>query len=86
MKYIQRYIQTWLQDVRAHVEAFFLMRKMLSAMSWKTRQMTDGTDNMFSRRFRDLADQAYPPEEINADPQHIILKAYVWGLRSTTTA
>ncbi len=98
---IERYIQTRLQDdgmvragipwadVRAHVEAFFLHADEQNALRdelEETRQTAHETDNMFSRRFRELADQAYPQGQRNADQQRIMLKAYVRGLRSTTTA
>ncbi len=52
----------------------------------ETRQTAHETDDMFSRRFRELAEQDYPQGQQNANQQRIMLKPYVWGLHSTTTA
>ena len=52
----------------------------------ETRQTAHETDNMFSRHFRELAERDYPQGQENANHQRIMLKPYVRGLRSTTTA
>ncbi len=76
-------------DIRAHVEPFFLHADERSALRDELdelRQSAHESDNMFGRRFRDLADTAYPVNQRNDDQHRIMLKAYVRGLRLTTTA
>ncbi|KAI0241213.1 hypothetical protein LSAT2_032862, partial [Lamellibrachia satsuma] len=50
------------------------------------RQSTFETDASFNRRFRDLADAAFPPPACNEDQHRIMIRAYARGLRSSTMA
>ena len=50
------------------------------------RQSHYETDASFNRRFRDLAQTAYPIETRNADQQRSLVRAYARGLRYVDTA
>jgi hypothetical protein len=75
--------------LREHVRVQFLsydeqatLRDELDSI----RQEPDETDTAYSRRFREIADTAYPPAQRNDDQQRIMLRAYARGLACPDTA
>lgn len=52
----------------------------------KMRQSPYEAEASFNRRFRDVADDAYPPAQRNADQQALLIKSYVRGLQSSEIA
>ena len=78
----------WAQ-VRAHVVTNFLNVDEAAALRDSVdqmRQSTYETDASFNRRFRDLADAAFPSPARNEDQHRIMIRAYARGLRSSTMA
>ena len=78
----------WAQ-VRAHVVTNFLNVDEAAALRDSLEQMRQSayeTDASYNRRFRDLADAAFPVPTRNDDQHRLMVRAYARGLRSATVA
>ena len=76
-------------DVKAHLRTSFLNGDESSALRdevEKTRQSAYEPEASFSRRFREVADAAYPGEGRNEDQNRILIRAFARGLRSDELA
>ena len=76
-------------DVKAHLRTSFLNVDESSALRdevEKTRQSAYEPEASFSRRFREVADAAYPGEGRNEDQNRILIRAFARGLRSDELA
>ena len=76
-------------DVKAHLRTSFLNVDESSALRdevEKTRQSAYEPEVSFSRRFREVADAAYPGEGRNEDQNRILIRAFARGLRSDELA
>ncbi len=76
-------------DIRAHVSDIYLHtneQQYLRDQLDETCQSVSESDIQFSRRFRSLADGAYPLAGRNDNQQRLMIKAFVRGLRSVTMA
>ena len=78
----------WAQ-VRAHVVTNFLNVDEAAALRDSLEQMHQSayeTDASFNRRFRDLADAAFPAPARNDDQHRLMVRAYARGQRSSSVA
>ena len=78
----------WAQ-VRAHVVTNFLNVDEAAALRDSLEQMRQSayeTDASYNRRFRDLADAAFPVPARNDDQHRLMVRAYAQGLRSAKIA
>ncbi len=76
-------------DLKDHMAAQFLSAdeaEALRAEVERIHQTTYEPATQYSRRFREVADAAYPPAQRNADQQRILLRAYARGLKSADLA
>ena len=76
-------------DVKAHLWTSFLNVDKSSALRdevEKTRQSAYEQESSFSRRFREVADAAYPGEGRNENQNRILIHAFARGLRSDELA
>ena len=76
-------------DLRQHISEAFLNIDEAAALRDevdKLKQSTYETIAAYSRRFREVADAAYPVGQRNADQHRILVKAYAKGLQSNTIA
>ena len=75
--------------MKAHLQTSFLNVDESSALRdevEKTRQSAYEPEASFSRRFREVADAAYPGEGRNEDQNRILIRAFARGLRSDELA
>ena len=76
-------------EIRDHIGAAFLNIDEASALRddlEKVRQSAYETEAGYSRRYREVADAAYPSAQRNADQQRILIRAYAKGLQSNELA
>ena len=76
---------TW-GAVREHLKRAYLTQdeeEFLKSSLEKLKQSAYESNSTFSRKFEELADQAYPAAQRNAAVENIILGLYMKGLRST---
>ena len=76
-------------EVKAHLRGAFLHVDEDSALRdevEKTRQSAYEPEASFSRRFREVADAAYPTDARNEDQNRILIRAFARGLRSDELA
>ena len=72
-------------DLKAHVSRQFLNTDEASALRAEVEKVTQSpyeSEASYTRRFRDVADVAYPVANRNADQHRIMIRAYGKGLRS----
>lgn len=75
--------------IETHASHCFLNTDEASALRDEvenTRQSAYEPEASYSRRFRDVADSAYPMGQRNADQERILVKAYAKGLASDELA
>ena len=76
-------------EVKAHLRGAFLHVDKDSALRdevEKTRQSAYEPEASFSRRFREVADAAYPTDARNEEQNRILIRAFARGLRSDELA
>ena len=72
-------------DIRDHIQHQFLNVDEAAALRdevEQTKQSAYEPEAQYSRRFRDVADAAYPANQRNADQERILVRAYARGLCS----
>jgi hypothetical protein len=77
------------REIEDHVSHCFLNTDEASALRDEvenTRQSAYEPEASYSRRFRDVADSAYPVAQRNPDQERILIKAYARGLSSDELA
>ena len=76
-------------NIENHVSQCFLNTDEASALRDEvenTRQSVYEPEASYSRRFRDVADSAYPAAQRNPDQERILIRAYAKGLTSDELA
>ena len=77
------------ETVKEHISASFLHIDEASALRdelEKTNQSAYEPEAGYNRRFREVADAAYPTADRNDDQNRILIRAYARGLRSSELA
>ena len=77
------------ETVKEHISASFLHINEASALRdelEKTNQSAYEPEAGYNRRFREVADAAYPTADRNDDQNRILIRAYARGLRSSELA
>ena len=81
--------QVSLQGLRDHLEAKFLNVDEAAALQDEVENLKQSTYEptaQYSRRFREVADSAYPTAQCNPDQEQLLIKAYARGLTSNELA
>ena len=81
---VARNLVPW-ADIETHVSHCFLNTDEASALRDEVESMRQSVyepEASYSRRFRDVADSAYPGGQRNADQERILIRAYARGLNS----
>ena len=76
-------------DLRNHISAQFLNPDEYAVLRDeldKIRQSVYEPTAQYARRFRDIADVAYPTAHRNADQERLLIKAFARGLKSNELA
>jgi hypothetical protein len=85
---VAREVIPW-DQLRDHLSHQFLNTDEAAALRdelERVKQSSYEPDAQYSRRFREVADAAYPVAQRNADQERILIRAYARGLKSDTLA